>query len=241
MNNSLTLLHVGHSRNRSNSAIVRPEQETNFLASRALLIGFDGVPSVMSFIMCRVKPFQSNARIFAGELPVSRRIDSVPLRLPGAYFAAQLINRVNSAIQALTHHDTDLRFSDIQPTAMLGRVHEFEPVPKRFGNAWLKHLVQRIGTIHVQIIHHQSDGFRRPIALCNVAEKLRKVTLGAPFRHLRHSRSGQWLCRHKHIASPHATVFIVNPAWLPRTHRQRLARLANQLCHQRLIFPTFTD
>ena len=130
------------------------------------------------------------ARIFAGELPVNRCIDPVSLRLPGVHFAAQLIHRINSAVQTLTRHYTNLRFSD----------------------AWLEHLVKRARTMRVQIVHHQRDCFRRPIAFCNVIEKLCKVTRSVRLSDLFHSCSGQWLCWHKHITSPHAPLLAVNLA-----------------------------
>ena len=81
----------------------------------------------------------------------------------------------------------------------------------------------------VQIVHHQRDGFGRLKLLCNVADKVCEVTLGAPLGHLGHARSGQGFGRHGPIAGVHAPVLVIQFARLTWAHRQRWPRLANQL------------
>ena len=100
------------------------------------------------------------------------------------------------------------------------------PIPKRLDLIRLERLVKRTWMMGVQIVHYHRDCFRRCILLRIVAEKVWEVALGAPLGYLDHTRCGQWLCRHKHVAVAHATVLLV--------HFTRLAcalatRLGNQL------------
>lgn len=132
--------------------------------------------------------------------PVNLGLVRISVRLPYANLAAHLVNGINPANQALARHDADLRFGHVQPAAVLGRVHEFETIPKRFGLVRLKRLVQRTRTMGVQIVHHQGDGFGRRLSLCNIADKVCEIALDAPLGHLGHARSDQRLGRNEHVA-----------------------------------------
>lgn len=65
------------------------------------------MPSVRSFDLCRIKAFQSNARILGRELPVYLRLQMIP----GRHFPTDLLHRLNTSVQTLLHHDVDLAIS----------------------------------------------------------------------------------------------------------------------------------
>ena len=85
--------------------------------------------SVLSFIKCRLTTLQLHAGVVRGELPVDLGPDSVSGRLPRRDLVAQDLERGNAAIEALTDHDVEFDFSDVEPTAVLGRIDELEAVP----------------------------------------------------------------------------------------------------------------
>ena len=77
----------------------------------------------------------------------------------------------------MTDHDAELDLGDVEPTAVLGGVDELEAVPQRLGLGWRKGLVQGAGAVGVQVVHHQCDSLGAAVALGDVVEEVRPVSL----------------------------------------------------------------
>jgi len=60
-------------------------------------------------------------------------------------------------VQTLADEYVDLDFGHVQPTAMLGGVDELEAISQGLGLLGHKGLVQRGGTVSVEVVHHQRD------------------------------------------------------------------------------------
>jgi hypothetical protein len=85
--------------------------------------------SVASSVKCRIEPLELSASVVGGELPVNLGVDLIATGLPGVDFAAQGVNVVDAAIQALGNHHVEFDLSHVEPAAVLGRVDELEAIP----------------------------------------------------------------------------------------------------------------
>lgn len=82
----------------------------------------------------------------------------------------------------------------------------------------------------VQVVHHQRNPFRIPIAFGNIPEKPGPIRFGLVPRHLGHPRSGQRLARHEYyIADAASLALVILPGREAGASRDRCARLADEL------------
>src|SRR5712691_12461769 len=89
--------------------------------------------SVASSLECRIEPLELDASAVGGELPVDLGVDLIAAGLPSADLAAQGFDLVDTAVQALGNHHVEFDLGHVEPTAVLGRVDELEPIPQCLG------------------------------------------------------------------------------------------------------------
>ena len=77
---------------------------------------------------------------------------------PGCDFLLQDFLGFNQSVEALSAEVAKFNFSHIQPTAVFGRVMNFQFIRQPFGLCGFKSLIQRGFVMGVQIIHDQYNG-----------------------------------------------------------------------------------
>jgi len=83
---------------------------------------------------------------------VDPNLASIPGRLPGRDRGSNLRLAVQAAVQALSVQDAEFRLRHVQPTAMLGRVVELDPVQEVSGLLRRERLVQAPPAVRVQVV-----------------------------------------------------------------------------------------
>ena len=129
----------------------------------------------------------------------------------------------------LADQDVEFDLGHVQPTAVLGCVDELETVPERLGLVRREGLVERPGSMRVEIVHHQGDPGGVLVAYGDVAQELCPVDLGLALGHLGHALAGEGFCGHEDVACPAACVLVVVSRRLSGTPGDRHPRLADQL------------
>jgi len=80
-------------------------------------------PSLFEF---RVQAFEPDAGVGGGELPVDAHLFAVATLVPGFRLRANLRQRRDAPVQALTRQHAQLGFRDVEPTSMFGCVDQFQ-------------------------------------------------------------------------------------------------------------------
>ena len=137
----------------------------------------------------RVQAPQFSASVRCRELPVDLVGGPVPFGLPGVYFSARFQGVADPTVQALPARRPEFALGDVGPTAVRGRVVDFQPLGQRSGLGRLESLVERRGRmgaegpLPIEIVHHQNDLLRLGVALCRrVLQGLGPVHLRPPLR-----------------------------------------------------------
>ncbi len=83
-------------------------------------------------------------------------------------------------LQALAGHATQLAFSHVEPTAVLGSVNEVDPPHVLAGLLWWKRFVKRPLRVRVQVIAHQRDSLDAGVArIQQMGDFASPIVLGA--------------------------------------------------------------
>lgn len=125
---------------------------------------------------------QFHSCVFSGELPVDPSGVIVSSVGPCSCFSAHLLHAWDSVRQAIFVEDAEFYFGHIQPASMPWRIVDLKTVPDTFRFFGRKGLVQRRGTVGVEVVHHQHHLFRVPEVLIDQAAYLLGPVLAcAPF------------------------------------------------------------
>lgn len=73
--------------------------------------------SVASSIKCRIEPFEFDASVGGGELPIDLGIELIATGLPSGDFAAQGFDFVDTAVQALANHHVEFNLGHVEPAS----------------------------------------------------------------------------------------------------------------------------
>src|SRR5947209_16135663 len=163
-----------------------------------------------------------DAGVSGGKAPVDA--DGLPIAfgLPSGDLSFQFRARSDATIQTLPREYREFDLGHVQPTAMLGRVMDFQLVDQASRLGWLKDLIQSGWGMGVQVIHDQHDDVSQRIAdIHQVANEASEVGFGAMRGYLQKALACEWLARHKQITGPVPLVLIVGAFRLPWLHGDR--------------------
>src|SRR6516162_4171571 len=176
---------------------------------------------------------QFRASVGSLELSIDLGLLTVSFFLPGSGFGRQRLFIRNAAGQTLARQDIQLDFRHVKPTAMLGRVNDFQTPDQPTSFLGRKGFVQGAQTVGVEVIHHQRDPLRlRPMHIDQLANGLGPVGLGALIGHHQMPPAGQWFREREHIGSAVAFVLVVETLASPRCGGKRRLRFDGQLLAQ---------
>src|SRR5439155_20058531 len=74
----------------------------------------------------RVKVLQLNSRVLGGEVPLDANLFAIAAFLPGRGLRGYFALGGNAPVQTLAGQHTEFRLGHVEPTAMLGRMHQLQ-------------------------------------------------------------------------------------------------------------------
>jgi len=101
--------------------------------------------------------FKFDASILGSEAPVDRVGVVVAMSFPRRNFASHLVDFGDATVKALAFEGTEFDFSDVEPTAMLGRVMDFKTLSQSPGLWRWEGVVKRADGMDIEIVHDQPD------------------------------------------------------------------------------------
>ena len=107
--------------------------------------------SVESHLKCRIEPFQLDASVVTGELPINAGLRFVPALCPGMSCRLHLVQRVNPLVQALPDENVDLNLGNVQPATVLWGVDKLKTIPESLGHRRGECLVERPWAMRVRL------------------------------------------------------------------------------------------
>ncbi len=138
-----------------------------------------------------------------------------------------------AAIQALTGENIEFDFGHVQPTTVLGRVVEFQPLQNALGFCGSKRLIQGSRLVGVQVVWHDPNALSvRVVKVDQVFQTVGIIDLGSPIGHVDMAPTLQWLEEHEEIAGAMPFVFVIIAGRFARSHGQRHSRFTDQLHRQ---------
>src|SRR5687767_11578999 len=134
----------------------------------------------------------------------------VAVGLPGSNVSSHLFGRGDATAEALAVECAQFDFRDVQPTAVLGRVVDFEALGQTTGFGWHEGFVERGDVVGIEVVHHQSDFDRLRIAFIEHGlDEPSPILAGAALRNFNVATSGQWFDFHKQGGHAVAHIFVV--------------------------------
>jgi len=174
-------------------------------------------------------------RICCREAPVNLARRCVACFFPRTYLLSQPIIVRQTLSQTLAHEHAELNLDHVQPTAVLGRVVDVEPIgnPLRLGRR--EGLVERRDGVGVELIHHQHDCVGSGIVdIDQLLDAVCPIHSRAPRGHGDVPSAAQRLTDEEEIGDASSGVFGVVAGGLSRRARERFMHVTEQL-GERLI------
>src|SRR5271157_2583336 len=157
-------------------------------------------------------------------------LKGVAIDFPSGYFGGKERSILKATIEALTAQDSKFGLGHVQPTAMLGRVMDFQFVENPAGLFRRERLVKRGRFMRVKVVLHQYDLFRGCVMHVNqLANDMRIIQRRPALRDLHMSLTGQRLEHHKHIRGAVPLVLIVGRRRASRSGWNRQSGLFDEL------------
>ena len=178
----------------------------------------------------RAKAVKLGPGIPGVELPVDGGSGGVAFLDQGLDFPPQRVLVGEPLPQAGAGQHAELDFRHVQPTAVLGRVVELQPLGNPPGLWRWKGLVQRRRAVGVQVVQHHSH--HRDIGIGFVhqpAHPVGEVLHRAPLGHRNMAPPRQGFAGQEQIAGPLPPVLIVLPPRASRLGRHQRPRIGQQL------------
>src|SRR5574341_930124 len=100
---------------------------------------------------------QLDTGIFTSKSPIYSRASFIAPLLISLDLSPECLFISNATVKTLSTQHTQLNFSHIEPTAVLGRVVKLQFPQYPSGFCWLKCFVQRCWLVHVQVVQDYSD------------------------------------------------------------------------------------
>ena len=98
--------------------------------------------SDLNLLKCGVQAFQLRARVGGGEVPFGLGVVSISGRAPRVHLCSECGGVGNATVEALAGAYNQLGLSQIEPTAVLGRVVPFEPLDDPAGLGRLEGFIE---------------------------------------------------------------------------------------------------
>src|SRR4051812_37486643 len=188
------------------------------------------IASRRPLLSCRVQTVQLDPGIRRGELPLHPHSTLVPIVLPRLDLPAKLLGRLDPPVQALPRQHAQFDLGHVQPTAVLGRVVDLQPLDDVPRPPRLERLVKRRQLVRVEVVHHQHDLVRFGVhVLHQPAYRLGEVYGRPPLGNVDRTPARQRLRHHEQVRRPVVHVLVVEPLRLAPLGFDRLDRLADQL------------
>ena len=129
-------------------------------------------------------------------------------------------------VKALRVEHVQFYLCHVQPAPVFGREHKFKPVPQPFGLFRFESFIKGGSCVRAEVVHHKCYPVCFRILLVRqFLDELRPVFFCFVLRHFYRTFAFQRFVRHEHIDHPVPYVLIINPGFLPRSHRNgKLAR-----------------
>jgi len=149
---------------------------------------------------------------------------------PGGDGSGQGIPVGQALAQTLPTEDAELALGDIEPASVLGSVMDLELVGQVLGFGRGEGLVERGRAVGVQVVHDQDDPLRvRVVDLHQVLDEPSPVDPGPALGDLEVAPAPERLAANKQVRGASPAILVVLPRGMARGHRQRLARVGQQL------------
>lgn len=107
--------------------------------------------------------------------------------LIGVNFVRQRCQSADAAVKTLFCECSEFKFSHIEPTGLLWRVVEFEPLHQVMRSLRGKGFIERPGVVCVQVVLHQANTLGIRVVLLELSHKLCVFFLGASWKHPQHA------------------------------------------------------
>ncbi len=133
-------------------------------------------------------------------------------------------------VKALPGQNAQFDFCDIQPTSLFWGVMDSQPFRQTSGFFRGKAFVQGRRTVGMQVIHHQHDLLRCRIPLVEHAtDKISPFSPPAVFGNFYMASTGKWFYFKEYFRNAISDIFMVQEHWVPRSRRNRLRDISDQL------------
>lgn len=147
--------------------------------------------------------------------------------LPGNKLGLQAVQVGDSPIQTLLCQGVELNFCDIQPTAMLGGIMDFQTFRQSQRGLRREGFIQRRDRVGIQVVHDKPDSRDLGIMHLQQFPDLQgPVFLGTPLRGMDMTPVRQGLCENEDAAHAVSYVLVILFSRLARFHRNGLELFA---------------
>src|SRR5581483_8402184 len=179
---------------------------------------------------CWVEMLELDARVRRREAPVDPVPSRVAVSYPGRDFLLDGSAVGQAAVQTLALPDAQLDLSDVEPTAVLGRVMDLQLVRQALRLRGRERLVQRGRRMRVQLIHHPDDGVSvGKVHVDQGFDTVRPVDPRPLVAHPHLPPPAQRLAHEKEVHDARALVFRIVARGLAGSRRVWRAHLAQEL------------
>ena len=164
------------------------------------------------------------------EAPIGLGVIGVAVVLPGGDLVSEDLFIGDAAVETLGRQDAEFRLRQIEPAAVLWRVTPFEPLDQPPGFGGREGLVERRLAVDVEIVLDQNDcpGVGE-VDIGEVFQDMSVIHGGVTIRHLDAAPAFERREQHEEVGGPIALVLVVATGRAARFHRDRQARLGDEL------------
>ncbi len=158
----------------------------------------------------RVEVLQFDAGVGGGEAPVHGGVGAVARFLPGGDLLLERDVIGDAPVQALPAEHAEFDFRHVQPTAVFGRMVQFQPIQDVPGFFGREGLVQGTGRVRVEVVADQTDlGCGGKVLIHQVVHGVGPVQAGAVLRHRNMAPARQRGEAHEQVRHAVAHVLVV--------------------------------
>lgn len=166
----------------------------------------------------------------SSEVPMDTGSMVVAVTLPSSQFLPEQTYVINPAGEALSGHNIKFYFSDVQPTAMLRRVMDFQLFGDSASFRGRKCLVQGGKRMGVEVVHDKDDSVTVRIAnIHQIFDFLSPVKGSAVLPNAYMPYATEGFHKYKYAAGAVTHIFAINLLGVSWTHGEWLSGLPQQL------------
>jgi hypothetical protein len=160
--------------------------------------------------------------VVGGKALRDRRALSITLGLQSGDALAQILHADHPTRQTAPGENTDFDLGHVEPTAMLGRVMELDPLQDAPGLGWLERFIEGRSGMRVQVILHDAHVFGMRIdRIDQPLNAVGVVALGAMVGHFDMAPASKRLDKEKQIGGAQPFILVIHALRTPGLHRFR--------------------